>query len=183
MTRVRFIAIAGLLSVLAFAYGPAAAAEPHAFRLHVQGHLGSGPSSLDLDVPWDCNDGESPFDFTRDACDDVGLERLRGAWSELSRMPEGQSVMIRTDSESIRAWKEAGYLVLEPRHRDDRDEHHSRVKLPDYIVGSILDHDGRLTNRDIQRLVRERGKVTLVKLSSDLGGGTVWVDRAKPDDD
>ena len=67
--------------------------------------------------------------------------------------------------------------VLEPRH-PDRDDHHSRIKIPDYIVNAILDHDGRLTDRDLERLVRERGRVTLVKINSDQGGASVWMERA-----
>src|SRR5690242_3590093 len=140
MIRTRVFASVGLLAVVSLASGPrTASAEPHALRLHVEGHLGSGGSALDLVLPWDSDEGRSPFDFTHDACDDLGLERLRWAWSELGRLPEGQSVTIQTESESIRGWKEAGYLVLEPRHRDDRDDHHSRVKIPDYIVNAFLD--------------------------------------------
>ena len=83
---------------------------------------------------------------------------------------------IETRSETIRAWRQAGQLVLEPRP-DSGDDHHSRIKIPDYIVNTILDHDGRLTDRDLERLVRERGRVTLVKVNSDAGGVTVWMDR------
>src|SRR5439155_4590999 len=169
MFRVPFFLALGVLVVSGSGVGPlAAGAESSAFRLHVRGHSGSGGSLVNINVPWDSDKAGSPFNFTADACDDVTLERLRWAWAALQSVPEGRKVTIQTDSESIRASRWAGYLVLEPR-RDDRDHHHSRIKIPDYIVNTILDQDGRLTNRDIERLVHEHGKVTLVKVSSDVG--------------
>jgi hypothetical protein len=178
MLRVRSFLALGILAVLGSGVGPSTAgAEPSAFRLHVQGHSGTG-SVVNIDVPWDSGKAGSPFNFTAEACDDIAPERLRWAWAALQRAPEGRRVTIETRDESILASRWAGYLVLEPQ-RDNRNEHHSRIKIPDYIVDTILDHDGRLAGRDIERLVRERGKVTLVKVNSDLGGVTVWLDRAE----
>ena len=183
MVRASLFLVVGILAVFGSGVGPSAAlAKSHPFRLHVQGHSPSGGSVVNINVPWDSDKAGSPFNFTADACDDVTLERLRWAWAALQSVPEGRKVTIQTDSESIRASRWAGYLVLEPR-RDDRDNHHSRIKIPDYIVNTILDQDGRLTNRDIERLVHEHGKVTLVKVSSDVGGVTVWMDRAEDDSD
>ena len=176
MMRARFQLVLGVLVVLGAVTGSTiAGASPHSYRLHVQGRLSSGAPSLDIDVPWDSNHGGTPFDFTGDACHDLALGRLRWAWATLQRMPEGRTVTIDTGSETIRAWRQAGHLVLEPRH-DTRDDHHSRIKIPDYIVNTILEHDGRLTHRDIERLARERGRITLVKVNSDVGGVTVWMD-------
>ena len=181
MMPARLLSVIGLLAVLASGVSPSvASADSRDYRLHVQGHLGCGRSFVDLDIPWESGGG-TPFDFTADAVDDPGLKRLLEAWTTLQRMPEGSKVTIEGRSQSIRASKSGGYLVLEPRHRDDRDDHHSRIKIPDYIVEAILDHDGQLTDRDIERLVRERGKVTLVKVNSDVGGGTVWLDRRRSD--
>jgi len=96
MIRASVFVSVGLLAGLSLASRPGtASAEPHALRLHVEGHLGSGGSALDLVLPWDSDEGRSPFDFTHDACDDLGLERLRWAWSELGRLPEGQSSPFR----------------------------------------------------------------------------------------
>ena len=86
---------------------------------------------------------------------------------------------IQTRSGSIQASKRAGYLVLMPRRRDDRDDHHSRVAIPDYIVNAVLDHDGRLSRHDVVSLVHDRGKVTLVKMNSDVGSMKVWLDTTK----
>jgi len=174
--RARFLLMLGVLAVLGAGKGSStASASCHSFRLHIQGNLSSGAPTLDIDVPWDSGHAGTPFDFTADACQDLALERLRWAWTALQRMPEGRTVTIETRSETIRAWRQAGYLVLEPR-RDSRDDHHSRVKIPDYTVNTILEHDGRLTDRDIERLMRERGTVTLVKVNSDVGGVAVWMD-------
>ena len=178
MVRISCFAAVGLLAALASGLGPSTAhAKSAALRLHVQGHLGSSASAIDVDVPWDSDQRRSPLDFTGEACDEVALVRLRSAWSELRKAPVGRTVTIDTESESIRASRWGGHLVLEPLHHDGQDDHHTRIKIPDYIVNAILDHDGRLTDHDIERLVSEHGKVTLVKVSSDLGGVSVWVDR------
>jgi len=184
MTRTSYLGPIALLTALALGGAPGIApADSNAIRLHVEGRSSSGRPVLALNLPWDTDKGGSPFNFTKDSCDDVALERLRWAWTALGRMPEGRTITIDTDNETIRAWKRGGYLVLEPQHRDGRNNHHSRVKIPDYIVETILDHDGRLSNRDVERLVRDRGKVTLVKVSSDVGGATVWMDRQRDSDD
>jgi hypothetical protein len=149
------------------------------YLLHVQGRLGEGSRVLDLAVPWRTSKGGSPFDFTADVADDVGLDRLRKAWGALQRLPEGRAVTIETSCETIRAWRRGGYLVLEPHRGEETGV--ARVKIPDYIVTTILAHDGRLTDEDIDRLVRERGKVTLVKVNSEKGALSVWVDRSTGD--
>jgi len=178
MKRARFLVAVGVLATIACLAGtPPASADPSPYRLHVQGHLGSGLKAIDIEVPWDSDHGGSPFDFTADASDDIDLARLRWAWTALQKLPEGRTLTFDTGSETIRASRRDGYLVLEPR-RPDRADHHSRIKIPDYIVNAILDNDGRLTDRDIEQLVRERGRITLVKINSDMGGGSVWLERA-----
>src|SRR5262249_43547975 len=116
------------------------------------------------------------FNFTEDDCHDMDLERLRGAWTVLQRVPEGRVVTIDNGSETIRAYRSMGELVLEP-HRESGNDHHSRIKIPDYIVNAFLDDDGRLPDDDIRRLAKDHGKITLVKVNSDLGGVTVWMNQ------
>ena len=180
MIHARYLLVFGFVAALGSGMSPLAAhADSRAFRLHIQGHMGSGASAVDIDVPWDSDKHESPFDFTGSDCNGVNYERLRWAWARLKKLPEGRTVTIETDSEDILASRSGGYLLLEPLRHDDKDDHHTRVKVPDYIVTGILDHDGKLTNRDIERLVHDRGKVTLVKINSDVGGLSVWIDRSK----
>jgi hypothetical protein len=180
MMRSRFLA---LTCAVAIGCAGPVLASAHAARggylLHVQGRLGESGHALDLAVPWSTSKGGSPFDFTTDVSDDVALDRLRKAWAVLERAPEGQVVQIETHSETMKAWRRGGYLVLEPHRREDSDVSH--VKIPDYIVNSILAHDGRLSDEDIERLVRDRGKVTLVKISSEKGDLSVWIDRSTSD--
>jgi hypothetical protein len=183
MIRTSLSVAVGLVTILSLSAGSAiAAADSGVLRLHLEGYSGSGKPVLDLDLPWNPDESKSPFDFTGNACGDIRLERLREAWSALQKLPEGQTVTIETRSESIRASRRAGYLVLMPSYRDDRDDHHSRMAIPDYIVNTILDHDGELSNRDVGRLVQERGKITLVKVKSDVGNMMVWIDRSKEGD-
>jgi len=178
MARARLLLLVGALAVIGFTIAPSRSdAGGSPYRLHVQGRLGCGLKAVEIEVPWDSDHGGSPFDFTADASDDIDLARLRWAWAALQKLPQGRTLTFDTGSETIRASRRDGYLVLEPR-RPDRDDHHSRIKIPDYIVNAILDHDGRLTDRDIEELVRERGRITLVKINSDMGGGSVWLERA-----
>jgi len=181
MSRARFLLAVGAVALLGAGLGSSVADAGHrACRLHVEGHLASGSRMLDIDVPWDSDKGGSPFNFT-DSCNDIAFGRLARAWTKLQTMPEGRTVTIESTSESILAWRQAGYLVLEPQH--NQDDHHSRIKIPDYIVNTMVDHDGRISQRDIERLASERGKVTLVKVSSDQGDLSVWVGAATKDDE
>ena len=183
MIRHTIPATVGFLTMLAFGPGPSvAAARSDDLRLHVEGYSGSGASVLNLALPWDSNEKKSPFDFTENECEALSIERMRWAWSALRDQPEGRTVTIETHSGSILASKRGGYLVLVP-HQRDRDDHHSRVAIPDYIVNAVLEHDGRLSNQDVGRLVRERGKITLVKMNSDVGSMKVWLDRSEEDPD
>ena len=178
MAATRILPTIAVLAALGFAALPSTTlAGPDAVRLHIQGHMGAGGSGVDIDVPWSAARGDSPFNFTGDACDHVSVERLRTAWNALQHVPEGEEVTIRTRSESILASRQSGYLVLVPQPNRG-DDHHARIKIPDYIVRAFLDNDGRLADHDVERLLRERGKVTLVKVNSDVGGVTVWMERA-----
>lgn len=176
MIRARTFLLTGVLLACCAGFGPppAHAGRP-TYLLHIQGGLGGHGKLLDIAVPWKVSKGGSPFDFTTDVSDDVGLDHLRRTWSALQHVPEGKAVTIETSSESISAWRRGGYLVLEPQRDEDHDV--SRVKIPDYIVTTILAHDGRLTDEDIDHLVREHGKVTIVKVASEKGELSVWVDR------
>jgi hypothetical protein len=179
MIRARHLIVLGTLAALGLPTAAISArADSRGFRLHIQGHMGSSASAVDIDVPWNSEKHESPFDFTADACDAITLERLRATWNALQKVPEGKVMTLQSDSETILASRSGGFLVLEPVKEDDQDDHHTRIKIPDYIVKTILDHDGKLTNRDLERLVHDRGKVTLVKVNSDQGGLSVWIDRA-----
>jgi hypothetical protein len=180
MMRSRSLVLTLALAASCAGLSPAMAhATRHGYLLHIQGRLGEGSRVLDLAVPWKTSKGGSPFDFTADVADDVGLDRLRKAWGALERLPQGQVVTIETHSETVSAWRRGGYLVLEPHRREGTDVSH--VKIPDYNVTTILAHDGRLTDEDIDHLVRERGKVTLVKVNSEKGDLSVWIDRSTDD--
>lgn len=179
----RLLVALGFVAILACGPGRATAASDFAsLRLHIEGNSDSGDPVLNLDIPWNPDESKSPFDFTKGACQDIGLDRLREAWTALQKMPDGGTVTIETRSESVRASRRGGYLVLMPSYRDDRDNHHARMAIPDYIVNAVLDHDGLLTNSDVGRLVREHGKITLVKMNSDVGNMMVWIDRNKEGD-
>jgi hypothetical protein len=184
MLRAAFLLTVGVTALLGACVSPSGvSASPQAYRLHVEVYLPTGNRVLNLDSPWEADKDGSPLNFTADAFDGVTIDRLRRAWTTLQGMREGQSVSFETDQESIRAWREAGFLVLEPHPHDRADENKSLVKIPDYITNTIIDNDGRLTDRDIARLAGSRSKVILVKVMSGKGDMSVWVSRAAADAD
>src|SRR5512140_1739554 len=128
MLRAPFLLTVGVAALLGASAGPSVVgASPHAYRLHVEVYLPSGSRVLNIDSPWEADKDGSPLNFTANAFDGITIDRLRRAWTTLQRMPDGQTVSIETDSESIRAWREAGYLVLEPHRRDRVDENPSLI--------------------------------------------------------
>jgi len=171
----RFVLVTLLVACCAGLLPAAAQAGRSRYLLHIQGRLGEHAHLLDLAIPWKPDKGGSPFDFTTDVSDAVTLDRLRKTWSALQRVPEGTEVEVQTSSEKLSAWKRGGYLVLEPHRAEGGGL--TRVKIPDYIVNTILAHDGRLTDEDIDHLARERGKVTIVRVISEKGELSVWVDK------
>ena len=170
-TRLLFLPALGIAWA---SLGAASARASHAdYLLHVQGRTSATGRGLDFAVAWNPGHGGSPFDFTTDISCDRSFPRLRAAWQVLRGLPEGHRVTIDTDSETIEAWRRNGYLVLAPR--DDGERGRSRIRIPDYIVTTLIARDGRLSRRDIDQLAREHGSVTLVKIDSPECDLDVWV--------
>jgi hypothetical protein len=163
------------LVAAAFALTAHAAAAPAHYLLHLRIAAGEHDHLVDLAVPWEREHGGSPFDFTDSGKDKVGVERLRAAWTALHRLPEGQSVTINEDGDLTRASRRGGYLVLEPKDRDNDGD--ARIRIPDGIVEALLRRDGRLDDADIEALLERHGKVTLVSIVSRKGGVDVWIER------
>jgi hypothetical protein len=164
-----------LAAVLALgpAASPARADSP--YSLHVKVSKGDWGRALDLSVPWDLERGSSPFDFTREDGDGPDMARLREAWAALSRLPERKSVLIQGEHRQVRAWREAGALVLQPL--DEESDRGTLVRIPTEIVEAILHRDGRLTSRDLVTLLRDRREISLVSVRSNRGAVQVWIDR------
>ena len=184
MARLAILPALVVLVLVGAGLGPStAAAHPQAYRLHVEGHVPFVRVPVDIDVPWDADKDASPLDFTDGAMDRSGIDCLGRTWSALQRRPEGESVTIETDDETIRAWREPGYLVLEPHHRGRVEWTRTRVSLPDPIVEAMLAHDGKLSERDIARLASGRDRLPLVKVKSGSGDLFVWVGHAAAGDE
>ncbi len=183
MSRSRlFLPLAALAATVAACAPSAAWAGRHHsdYTLHVRAEDANG-HGVNLSVPWKSSHGGSPFDFTAKATgDDVDTAKLRWAWATLKQLPEGQPVVITTKHDKIKATRRAGFLVLEPQPAAAHDR--ARIKIPDYIIEATLAHDGRLTDEDLNDLVVARGKINLVKVTSDDGGVNVWIGRTSEDD-
>jgi len=150
------------------------------WTVHVEGRRIAGEHRLDLALPWSPDDGGNLFDFAGDAQGDLGLERLRTVMSALRALPEGRAVTIQTDSDDLRAHLEAGFLVLEPEPRNDRER--CRIEIPEDLVRAMLARNGRLTDADIEHLVRADGRVTLVRIHGEKADLKVWIDGGSSED-
>ncbi len=166
------------LSTFAFPSVSSAAGRSD-YTLHVRAENGDA-RGIDLSLPWKSSHGGSPFDFTASSGDEITIAKLRFAWAALHQIPEGQPVTITTRGDKMKATRLAGYLVLEPQ--PPARHHRTRIKIPDYIVDAVLAHDGRLTDEDLDHLLTDRGKITLVKVNSSEGGVNVWIGRTSDDE-
>ncbi|MBI5168668.1 MAG: hypothetical protein HZA61_04180 [Candidatus Eisenbacteria bacterium] len=170
-SHARTALLAALLSLAAVL--PARAGTSYLLHLKISdGHRGKG---VDVAMPWDVSKGSSPFDFVSDTHDRPEIERLRAAWSMLSRMPEGRTVIIHSEKGRTRAWRRDGQLVLEPL--DDGEHSGTRIRIPAPVVEAVLRRDGRLRTDDLAAILRERGEIGLVDVDSDDARVRVWIDR------
>ena len=145
------------------------------YLLHLKisdAHRGKG---VDVALPWDLSNGSSPFDFVSDSNDRPEIERLRAAWSMLSRMPEGRSVVIHSERGRTRAWRRDGQLVLEPL--DDASHEGTRIRIPAPVIEAVLRRDGRLRTDDLAAILRDRGQIGLVDVDSPDSRVRVWIGR------
>ena len=120
-------------------------------------HLRHGKIHLD-----GCCEGMSPAD-------------LRELWQEIKDSPDMTFVTVEEDDESVRVWKEAGYLkvhVLEQGKNEEVD-----VRVPLAVVDALLSGEGEELNIEAAiRALVEEGEGELVTVSGDNETVRVWVD-------
>ena len=110
-----------------------------------------------------------------ECCEDLSPAGLRELWQEIKDSPDMTFVTVEEDDESVRVWKEAGYLkvhVLE----NDRNERVD-VQVPLGVVDALLSGEGDELNIEAAiRALVEQGSGELVTVSGDDETVRVWVD-------
>lgn len=110
-----------------------------------------------------------------DCCEDLTPAELRELWQEIKDSPDMTFVTVEEDDESVRVWKESGYLKVHVRDHDDQEV--VDVQVPLRVVDALLsgDQDDLNIEAAIQALVEE-GEGELVTVSGEDERVRVWVD-------
>jgi len=110
-----------------------------------------------------------------DCCDDLTPAELRELWQEIKDSPDMTFVTVEEDDESVRVWKEAGYLKVQVREQGDKEK--VDVQVPLRVVDALLSGEEDELNIEaaIQALVEE-GEGELVTVTGDDERVRVWVD-------
>jgi len=100
---------------------------------------------------------------------------MRELWLEVKDGPDMTFVTVEDHGESVRVWKESGYLYVNVREDDDGDT--VDVRVPFAVVDALLSgEDGQLDIGAAMRALAEEGEGELVAVSSDDEQVRVWVD-------
>ena len=108
--------------------------------------------------------------------EEFDANRLRELWSELRNSPDMEFVTVRTDDETIRVYKENGFLVARTTESSaSGTEIHAR--LPMDVVEALLSGDGDELNVEaaLQALVSS-GQGELVTVNDKDATVRVWID-------
>ncbi len=107
---------------------------------------------------------------------DSDLADLRAMWREVRDSPDMTFVTVEEDDETVRVWKEGGYLHVRVRERGD--ETSVDVRVPAAVVDALLSGEGEELDLEaaIDALVAQ-GEGDLVTVRDRDDQVRVWVDR------
>ena len=110
-----------------------------------------------------------------DCCEHMSPAELRELWQEIKNSPDMTFVTVEEDDESVRVWKEEGYLkvhVIDQGRGDQVD-----VQVPLAVVDALLSGEGDELNLEaaIHALV-DQGQGELVTVRGEDETVRVWVD-------
>ena len=110
-----------------------------------------------------------------ECCENMTPAELRELWQEIKNSPDMTFVTVEEDDESVRVWKEAGYLKVHVLEQGRNEE--VNVQVPLAVVDALLSGEGDELNIEaaIHALV-EQGEGELVTVSGDDETVRVWVD-------
>lgn len=110
-----------------------------------------------------------------ECCEHMSPAELRELWQEIQDSPDMTFVTVEEGDESVRVWKEAGYLKVHVLEQDKSEQ--VDVQVPLAVVDALLSGDGE--ELDIEAAIRalvEEGSGELVTVSGDNEKVRVWVD-------
>lgn len=110
-----------------------------------------------------------------ECCEDMSPAELRELWQEIKDSPDMTFVTVEEDDQSVRVWKEAGYLKVHVLEQDRNEQ--VDVQVPLAVVDALLSGEGDELNLEaaIRALVDE-GQGELVTVSGEDEKVRVWVD-------
>jgi hypothetical protein len=105
---------------------------------------------------------------------EISYEEMRALWQEVRQGPDMEFVTVEDDEESVRVWKEAGYLYVRVR---DRHNERVDVKAPLEVVDALLSGDGnRFDVEGAMAALADQGEGELVTVQGDDETVRVWID-------
>jgi len=110
-----------------------------------------------------------------ECCEHMSPAELRELWQEIKNSPDMTFVTVEEDDESVRVWKEAGYLKVQVLEQDKNEQ--VDVQVPLTVVDALLSGEGDELNLEAAiRALVEEGEGELVTVSGDSETVRVWVD-------
>lgn len=110
-----------------------------------------------------------------DCCSDLTPAELRELWQEIKDSPDMTFVTVEEEDESVRVWKEGGYLKVHVREHGDQEV--VDVQMPLGVVDALL--SGEEDELNVEAAIRalvEEGEGELVTVTSEDERVRVWVD-------
>lgn len=105
---------------------------------------------------------------------EISYTEMRDLWREVRNGPDMTFVTVEEDDESVRVWKEDGYLFVRVR---DRDDERVDVKAPIAVVDALLSgSDEGFDFEAAMASLAEQGAGELVTVHDDEESVRVWVD-------
>ncbi len=104
------------------------------------------------------------------------VAQLRELWREVQNSPDATFVTVEEGDESVRVWKESGYLMVSVV--DGHGGENVEVRVPARVVDALLSGEGEELDlvAALEALVDE-GEGQLVSVTGDSERVRVWVDR------
>lgn len=107
---------------------------------------------------------------------ELSIAEMRELWREVQATPDVTFVTVEEGDESVKVWKEAGYLMVSVV--DGHGGENVEVRIPARVVDALLSGEGEELDlvAGLEALVDE-GEGQLVQVTGDNERVRVWVDR------
>lgn len=107
---------------------------------------------------------------------DFDAAQLRDLWRELQETPDMTFITVQTDDETVRVYKEGGYMVARTTEADE-DGTHVNARIPLAVVDALLSGEGDELNLvGALQALAAHGAGELVTVSDREANVRVWID-------